>query len=283
LKRNNYHCKSGKDRKNMKVMNGRYGTWALVAGAAEGIGEGFCTMLATNGFNIILVDKNARAMHELAVKLEYEYHVKSSELHLDLAAPDAADLCMKAAISTDCRLMVYIAAYSRVCRFTELDRSGLDGFLSVNTQTLLYLVHGFSNRLLSEGKTGGIILLSSLAGLIGPQYVAAYAATKAFGIRLTEALHDELKENGIDITVCCAGTVSTPTYWKSRPSFEKMRPPIMQPEEVARYAISCLGIKTICIPGLLNRLQYFFLMNLIPRKVAYRIVNNAMKKMYGLF
>ena len=220
-------------------------------------------------------------MHDLALKMEQDYQVKSLELHLDLGTPDAAAQCMTAVTSTDCRLMVYVAAWSRVCRFTDLESSDLNGFLSVNTGTLLHLVHGFSKRLISSGQTGGIILVSSLAGLIGPQYVATYAATKSFGIRLTEALHEELIDHGIDITVCCAGTVSTPTYWQSKPSFEKMKPPVMQPLEVAGYAISKLGKKIISIPGITNRLQYLFLMNMIPRRLANRLVNKAMKTMYG--
>jgi len=281
LTRNNYHCRNGKDRKNMTEANGRYGNWALVAGAAEGIGEGFCTALAEKGFNIILVDKNAGAMHDLALKTENAYHVKTLEVIIDLGTQDAADQCMNAARSTDCRLMVYVAAFSRVCSFIKLNHDELDGFLSVNTRTLLHLVHGFSGRLISTGKTGGIILVSSLAGLIGPQYVAAYAATKAFSIRLTEALHGELREHGIAISVCCAGTVSTPTYLKSQPSFEKMKPPVMEAGDVARYAIRQLGKKTICIPGIKNRMQYFFLMNMIPRQLASRLINLAMKKMYG--
>jgi uncharacterized protein len=265
----------------MASLPERYGNWALVAGAAEGIGEGFTTLLAAAGFNIILVDRNAVAMNELAKKTGQEYQVKTLVLHLDLAAPDAAGRCMEAAVSTGCRLLVYVAAYSQVGRFCDLDASDLDGFLSVNTHTLLHLVHGFSNRLIRAGQTGGILLVSSLAGLIGPQYVAPYAATKAFSIRLAEALHDELADHGIDITVCCAGTVSTPTYWESQPDFGQMKPPVMQPMEVAAYAMSNLGKKILCIPGLKNRLQYFFLLHLIPRRMANRLVNDAMKKMYG--
>ena len=276
-----YHCRIGKDRKIMGSSGKRYGNWALVAGAAEGLGEGFCTILAANGYNIILVDRNTESMHDLAEKIGNEYMVETMEVPLDLAAPDAGERCLQAAESTDCCLMAYVAAWSRVCRFTELNREELDGFLSVNTRTLLHLVHGFSNRLISVKKTGGIILVSSLAGLIGPQYVATYAATKSFAIRLTEALHGELKDNGIDITVCCAGTVSTPTYWKSKPSFDKMKPPVMQPAAVADYAYKSLGKKIISIPGLTNRMQYFFLMNLIPRRFANRLVNDAMQKMYG--
>lgn len=266
----------------MEALNERYGNWALVAGAAEGIGEGFCTVLAAKRFNLIMVDRNIDAMHKLSLKIGNDHHVQTIELHLDLASPDAAEQCMNAAASVDCRLMVYVAAWSRVCRFNELNKDELDGFLSVNTRTLLHLVHGFSNRLISTGNTGGILLVSSLAGLIGPQYVATYAATKSFSIRLAEALHDELKVQGIDITVCCAGTVSTPTYWSSNPSFDQMKPPVMQPEEVAAYAIGKLGHQTIVIPGRTNRWQYFFLLNLIPRWFARSLVNSAMKKMYGL-
>lgn len=252
-----------------------------MAGAAEGIGEGFCTALAEEGFSIILVDQNTVAMRDLAMKLAGNYSIQTCELPLDLAQPDAAKQCLVLAEEKECRLLIYVAAYSRVSRFHELDPDDLDRFLAVNTHTLLHLVHGFSNTLIQAGKTGGIILVSSLAGLIGPQYVATYAATKSFSIRLTEALHDELKEQGIDITVCCAGTVSTPTYWKGKPSFEKMKPPIMQPAEVARYALRKLGKQTICIPGRTNRLQYFILLNLIPRWMARRLVNDAMEKMYG--
>jgi hypothetical protein len=276
-----YHCRIGKDRKIMASLAERYGNWVLVAGAAEGLGEGFCTVLAAAGFNIIMADLNAGAMHNLAGRIAGEYRVETMELHLDLAAPDAAGQCMKAVSAAGCRLMVYVAGWSRVCRFTKLDSSELDGFLSVNTRTLLHLVHGFSNRLISSGTTGGILLVSSLAGLIGPQYVATYAATKSFSIRLAEALHDEMKVHGIDIGVCCAGTVSTPTYWKSKPSFDQMKPMVMEPGEVAVYALDRLGKTITCIPGLTNRLQYFLLMNLMPRRLARRLVNNAMKKMYG--
>ena len=281
LKIISYHCSVGKDRKIMASLRERYGTWALVAGAAEGLGEGFCTILAANGFSLILVDHNAGAMQHLALRLREEHRIETVELYLDLADPGAAGQCLGAMASGGCRLMVYVAAHSRVCRFNELENSELDRFVSVNTRTLLQTVHGFSKRLIDAGDAGGIILVSSLAGLIGPKYVAAYAATKAFSIRLAEALEGELKVHGIDIMACCAGTVDTPTYWKSKPNFEKMKPLVMQPAGVASYALKNLGSRTTCIPGLINRLQYLFLVNLIPRRVARKLVNQAMDKMYG--
>jgi len=276
-----YYCTIGKDRKIMTSLKERYGNWALVAGAAEGIGEAFTTLLAASGFNLILADRNADAMQALALKIRYDYQAETILIHLDLAREDAAAECLKEVNTTGCRLMVYVAAYSKVCRFTDLDTGDLDIFLAVNTGTLLRLVHGFSSMLSRAGKGGAIVLVSSLAGLIGPQYVATYAATKAFSIRLAEALHDELKSGGIDITVCCVGTVSTPTYWKSNPNFDRMKPSFVEANQVAAYTLKHLGRKVIAIPGLTNRLQYFFLRQMIPLRLARRLVNDAMKKMYG--
>ncbi len=266
----------------MNQTRQKYGNWALVAGAAEGIGEGFTTVLAEMGFNIILVDQNLAAMNTLAINIMQNHNIETRILRLDLIDGDSAAKCLDAAKSVGARLLVYVAAYSRVKRFSELKSDDLDGFLNINCRTLLHLVHGFSNHLIQENKNGGIILLSSLAGLIGPQYVATYAATKAFIIRLAEALRDELKGKRIDILACAAGTVSTPTYRKSKPSFEKMKPPVMQPDEVAGYAISRLGKASLCIPGLSNRLTYFFLLKILPRSLASRLVNQAMKKMYDI-
>jgi short-subunit dehydrogenase len=259
----------------------QYGTWALVAGAAEGIGEAFTTSLAASGFNVILVDRNATAMHDLAIKTAAEFRVQTMELHLDLTDADAAERCMDEIIACDCRLIVYVAAWSRVSRFVELPAEDIDGFLAVNTHTLLRLVHRFTVHLFSGGNPGGIILVSSLAGLIGPKYVATYAATKAFAIRLAESLYDELRMEGIGILACCAGTTSTPTYWSSKPDLRKMHPSVMQPEKVARYAINVLGTRPVCIPGWKNRAVYFLLQNIFPKRVARKLVNGAMEAMYG--
>ncbi len=265
----------------MKSLAERYGNWALVAGAAAGIGEGFTTMLAASGFSVILADRNAETMHTLALKIEQVYRVETRELHLDLSEPDASARCLQAAAENGCRLMVYVAAFSHVSRFTNLESADLDKFLSVNNRTLLHMVYGFSKRLAATGEPGAILLVSSLAGLLGPQYVATYAATKAFTIRLAESLHGEFREHGIAIMACCPGSVLTPAYLAGKPDFSKIKPPFMDAGETASYALKRLGRSTLCIPGRMNRLQYFFLLNLVPRRLASKLVNDAMKKIFG--
>lgn len=252
-----------------------------MAGAAEGIGEAFTLALAKQGFSIIMADRNLPAMHALSEKIAVQNRVETHELHLDLADEDAAERCLEAARSRNCRLLIYVAAKSRISRFVMLEPKDLDEFVAVNTRTMLHMVHGFANLLISKGKPGGIILMSSLAGLIGPKYAATYAATKSFAVRLAEALHAELKPEGIDILACCAGTVATSTFMKSNPDLGRMRPGFMKAEEIAGCAFRNLGKSALCIPGLGNRVIYFILTRLIPRSLASRLVNKAMDRMYG--
>ncbi len=266
----------------MRSLRDRYGNWALVAGAAEGIGAACTLALARQGFNIILVDNNKDAMATLAGKITAQYPVMTQQLHADLAQPDATNRCLIEAGSKGCRLMIYVAAYSKVARFVSLTPVDLDRFINVNSRTLLHLVHGFSSRLIAQQTTGGILIISSLAALIGPQYVSVYAATKAFGITLSEALNAELKPSGIDVTVCISGLVSTPTFLGTNPDFDKIKPLVMHPDETAAFALSNLGKRCRCIPGWQNRAQYFLLQQLMPRSWAGWFVNRYMKKLYRI-
>lgn len=122
--------------------------------------------------------------------------------------------------------------------------------------------------------------MSSLAGLIGMQLVSPYAATKAFAWNLAEALHHELQQHKIDVMACIAGATATPAYLKTKPKYGWPKPAVMRPEEVTEQALNKLGKKVLFIPGFSNRLNYFILTRLMPRKMAASIANKTMAKMY---
>jgi short-subunit dehydrogenase len=258
----------------------RYGEWALVAGAAEGIGEAFTMALAKKGMNLVMVDFNAEAMHILAARMKKSYPVKIIEIEQDLSEKEAWLNCMNAIRDMDCRLMIYTPAYSKIKGFLSNSPDELDKYIDLNARTPIHLVHAFISSV-NDKKPAGIILMSSLAGLIGPPYSAPYAATKAFNIILGESLYSEFRQIGIDITVCCAGQTSTPTYLSSNPSAGNW-PGVMNPADVAEYALKNLGNKAICIPGWKNRVSYFLLTHLFSRKTAARIVCNSMKRIYRI-
>ncbi len=295
----------------------RYGEWALVAGAAEGIGEAFTIQLFRAGFNVILVDINAQALKNLAEKLEpgfamiprqqpesgkeagivssgkifgEDWATRPDQLRgsvdsrikilcLDLASTDAASVCMEAIRSVQCRFLVYVAAFSKVTAFTDLAPVDVDRFIDTNNRTLIHLVQQFANER-QNGNRSGILLISSLAGLIGPPLVATYAATKGFIILLAESLHHEMKQKDIDVTACCAGVTETPMFLSTRPKYGLFKPQIQKPETVAAFALKMVGRKAICISGRSNRAAYFLLTRILPRKISGKLVARNMIALY---
>jgi len=257
----------------------RYGEWALIAGAAEGIGAAFSTTLAGYGMNLILADKNLPSLNLLADELEKIHRITTVRLHQDLSEENACRDCLDKVKEIDFRLMIYIPAFSLVGKFAEYSAEDIDSFLSLNVRTPVHLVHSFLRRK-QKGQRFGIILMSSLAGLLGPALAAPYAATKAFSIIFSESLFYELKNDKVDILACCAGPTSTPTYWNSNPRNQSKIIEIMQPLDVATYTLKMLGNRPVCIPGWKNRLFYYFLTRVIPRKFAGTLVSKSMLKMY---
>jgi short-subunit dehydrogenase len=133
---------------------------------------------------------------------------------------------------------------------------------------------------MEENKPGGILLMSSLAGLMGMQFIAPYAASKAFAWNLAEALSNELKPYSIDVTACIAGATTTEAYLNTNPQPAFFKPQVLQPQEVANSALKKLGKKTLYISGFWNRLNYFFLTGLMPRNLAAKMANKTMQKMF---
>jgi hypothetical protein len=258
----------------------RFGQWGMVAGAAEGIGAAYCEELAKRGMNVIMVDVKEPEMASLAKKLEISYKVHIQTVGIDLAQKDAPEKCMAAMVGLDCRLLVYNAAYSRVKPFIAASPDELDLYINVNTRTPEHLVYLFAHKLKNEHQSGGILLMSSLAGIWGSRLVAAYSATKAFNMRLAEALSFEFRPYQIDISACCAGATATPGYLGTNPAKGFPGPNVMQPGRVAAIAMKKLGKKTIIIPGFANRFNYFLLTRILPRSLSVKLVNKVMIKTY---
>ncbi|HNQ82279.1 MAG TPA: SDR family NAD(P)-dependent oxidoreductase [Bacteroidales bacterium] len=258
----------------------QFGQWGLVAGAAEGIGAAFCEELARRGMNVILVDILKSEMESRAAKLESEFQVKTISKVIDLGSENAASLCMEAIRETGCRLLIYNAAYSRVKPFLSAEAGELDRYIDVNARTPLSLAYLFSGWLKSEGNSGGILLMSSLAGLWGTGLVAAYSGTKGFNLLLAEAISRELRHLNIRVSVCVAGATATPGYLGTHPHYGLIRPSVMKPGKVASYALKRLVKRTVIIPGMMNRMTYFLLTRIFPRSVSVRLMNRTMERTY---
>jgi len=257
----------------------KYGSWAAVAGSAEGLGEAYSTALAERGINLLMIDNQAESMKTLSIQLEQKFNIQTIQLNIDLADEYAYIKIMQEIKMIDCRLLIYNAAFSRVESFLSISDQSIENYLNVNIRTQLKLIRNFSEHLKSQD-SGAILMMSSLAGLMGMQLVSVYAATKSFSWNLAESLYHELKKFNIDVMTCIAGATATPAYLNTRPEYGIFRPQLMNPRHVAELTLKKLGKKNLYIPGFSNRLNYFILTRVLPRKMASGIANRIMAKMY---
>jgi uncharacterized protein len=261
-------------------FNARYGGWAIVAGASEGIGAVYAEQLASRGLHLILIARRSELLQSLAFQLSNEYKVNVKILVLDLSASDAAEQIPHAVEEVEIGLLVYNAAFSAIGPF--LERPFDDHLREIQTNALapLKLVYLFASQMLARGR-GGIILMSSLSAFQGSAYISTYAATKAFNIVLAEGLWEEWRERGVDVLVCVSGAVKTPNYVASEP--EKtggLGDMTIPPEQVVREALNALGKQPYVIPGRMNRVASFVMRHLLPRKSAVKFMGRILRDMY---
>jgi len=262
-------------------LRNKYGSWCLVAGAAEGLGSAFSLSLAAGGMNLILVDLQADPLESLARELESSFGIQLIPLHLDLASDDSVELMMEVIRKTSCRMLIYNAAFSRVQKFMLNNPAMLDRYINVNMRTPMQLIHAFC-QLHSEldDQKKGILLMSSLAGSWGTQLLGPYGGSKAFNHILAESLYHELKGQGFDVLACIAGATSTPGYLASLPSGKVKTRSVMPPEKVVEAGLQALGHRPFVITGKLNKLIYFLLTRILPRRASLRIMNRAVRDLY---
>jgi short-subunit dehydrogenase len=254
----------------------KYGPWAVVAGASEGLGAAYSKALAARGLNLILVARRLELLEALANRLQAKYGIQVRSLRLDLSSPEAAEQIDRETNALEIGLLVYNAAYSAVGAFFE--HSLEDHLREVDTP--LSLVNTFGKRMLAAGH-GGILLMSSLSAFQGSAYISTYSATKAFNIVLAEGLWEEWRQSGVDVLACVAGAIRTPNYLASSPRRTGgIADATIEPETVVSEALSALGHRPMVIPGQLNRLSSFVMRHLLPRQAAVQIMGNVLRGLY---
>jgi uncharacterized protein len=150
----------------------------------------------------------------------------------------------------------------------------------VNCRAPLTLAYLFGARMAERGR-GGIILMSSLAGLQGGPFIANYAATKAYNLVLAEGLWAEFSHHGVDVLACCAGAIATPGYnaVATTPT-SRFAPTPMQPEVVASEALEALGRGPSYVPGVANRAIAQLMRRLLPRTTSVRLMERNTRQLF---
>jgi len=253
-------------------FRGRYGPWALVAGAAVGLGAEWSRQLAARGVDLLLIDRDAAPLAALTDAIRRDHGVEVRPVPLDLARADLVEALRPALAGRDVGLLVYNAALGTVAPFLALDAGHLQAMLDVNCRGPLLLAQALLPDMVARGR-GGLVLMSSLSGNVGSAQLAVYAASKAFALVLADALWAELGPRGIDVLAVQPGSTRTPGWLSSQPAGDVgMGLPVSDPEQVVREALESLGVEPVVVPGEVNR-QGAEAMRRLPRRQAIELLS----------
>jgi short-subunit dehydrogenase len=245
----------------------KYGPWAIVAGASEGLGAAFAEALAERGLNLLLLARRGDHLQAIADRLRAGSRVQVRVDVCDLARADLPKAIEAATADLDIGLAVYNAAYVPVGDLIGRSIDDLLQVIDVNVRGPLVLVRALAPKMVQRGR-GGIVLMSSLAGDQGAPRIATYAASKAFNTVFGQGLWKELAPRGVDVVVCCAGAIRTPGYATTA---GKDAPGTLNADDVANQALDALGRGPVVVPGAINRVARFVLGRALPRRTALSI------------
>jgi len=249
---------------------------ALVTGASTGIGEQLARLLAERGNDLVLVARDRARLEALAKELEAQHGNHCEVLTADLIEP--ADLARVETRAKDVDTLVNSAGFGSFGNFHELDLDTEDREVRLNVLAVVRLTHAAAGGMVARGR-GAILNIASLAGFQPTPNDATYAATKAFVLSFTQAVHEELKGTGVAVSVLAPGF--TKTEFQARASFDPKSVPSFlwqEAEPVARAGLDGLAKnKAVIVPGAMNRIAAG-LSSVAPFAVTRRAAAVAVKR-----
>jgi short-subunit dehydrogenase len=252
----------------------RYGPAAVVTGASSGIGYQFAVQLAQAGLDLVLVARRVERLEILARELRQSAGVSVTVCEADLGQADSIDRIEAACAGMDIGLLVSNAGFGLKGEHHLNDPQTMTSMLMVNCHAPMQLSHRFIPRLLERGR-GGMIITSSVEGLMGFPCSVPYAASKAFTNSLGEGLWGELSPQGIDVLALCPGSTDTEAHALQGIDQSKLEG-MMSAAEVARLALENIRNGPVYISGEHNQ-EMFNAVTSMPRREALLMMAENMK------
>jgi short-subunit dehydrogenase len=228
---------------------------ALITGASAGLGVDFARQLSAKGERLLLVARRKDRLDALAAELG-----NARVVAMDLSQAGAVEHLMADLASHDehVDLLVNNAGFGLTGRFSALDGKRQREMIDLNCGALTELAHAVLPGMI-ERKRGRILNVASTAAFQPGPGMAVYFATKAFVLSFSEALHEEVKKDGIIVTALCPGPTAT-EYGEVagfRPAGRSAKLFVDMAAESASVVRSGLeGLtkgQAIVIPGLMNK------------------------------
>jgi uncharacterized protein len=256
--------------KKQTQLRERYGSWAVVTGASDGIGLELANYLAEAGFNLVLVARRKEVLEKLASELAKQNNTETRVIAADLSQHSEVEKVLLQTRELQVGLFVAAAGFGTTGNLVESSLDSEVTMLEVNCRAVLVMTHEFGKRF-ADQKRGGIILFSSLVAFQGVPKIANYAATKAYIQSLAEGIRVELAPLGVDVLASAPGP--TQSGFAARANMQMGA--AATAKEVARGTLEALGKRTTVRPGFLSKVLEAAL-SLLPRPARVAIMARIM-------
>ena len=248
----------------------RYGPWAVVTGASDGIGREMAHWLARAGLHLVLVARRETILQELAEEISQAHGVETRVLAANLAREGACEQVFEQTSDLDLGLLVACAGFGTSGPLIEADLGREQGMVDVNCRAVLTLSLLYGRHFAAQGR-GGLVLMSSLLAFQGVPRAANYAATKAYVQSLAEGLQQELAPLGVDVLASAPGPIHSGFAARANMKMGFA----LRPDAVAQATFRALGRKTTVRPGWLSKFLEASLATL-PRWGRIRVLAQVM-------
>ena len=226
---------------------------ALVTGASSGIGQAFALRLGAEGYNLIVVGRRRDRLEDLVAALP---NVKVQPLVADLGTDAGVDAVADICTNKDVSLLVNNAGVSHYMPFTDLSADKARELLHVKVVAPTMLARAAAPGMIARGG-GAIVNVAGMLAFGAPAPLgkaagrATYVATLAHIVALTQALHEELHAQGVQMQVLCPGIVATEFH--TRQGMDLSAFPRMTADDVVTASLRGLAIgEVVCAPGVEN-------------------------------
>jgi RND family efflux transporter MFP subunit len=258
--------------------------WVLVTGASSGFGEEFARQYAGKGHPLVLVARRLDRLQTIAETIRQQHGVEVVVEQVDLADVSAITQLHQRLRERDIAIDILInnAGHGLQGPFLESSLDAALAMVQLDVASLTAVTHVFAQDMRKRGR-GKILLVASLLAYQGVQNFAVYSAAKAYVLRLGEALHRELRGDGITVTTLCPGMsdtgFATAAQQKLTPALKLL---MMQPAPVVRTGIRALhaGRRSV-VPGFGNKFMVIFTWA-TPRWLHQAVLSQAMNVLMAI-
>lgn len=206
---------------------------------------------------MLLVARRRDKLEALAEELRSRHGVQAACIVADLSRPeDVERVYTEATQGREVHAVVLNAGVTYWGEALKLDWSAFQAMLDTNVTSMVRLSTLFAQHFVERHIEGGLLLISSVAAFIPVPYQAAYSGTKAFITSYGQALGQEVRSQGVSVTVFAPGGIATELLEKSGMStrFKAGDVGMMSAGECAAHALRAfVHRKELSVPGLVNQ------------------------------